>query len=149
MSAEKEELLIWKGCPPRALSDNRKLSRKLPTQSAFQRVVWQMRSGLLRASFSLDSPVPGREDASQQGSDHPPFDSAEAMIRIDASEYAEKHSIFCLIGAPPGYISRSGGQLTKHVHRKTQHKRIARIALMKVRIQRRRTCSLHSYHVIK
>lgn len=41
------------------------------------------------------------------------------MIRIDGSEYSEKHSIARLIGAPPGYIGHdSGGQLTEHVRRK-------------------------------
>lgn len=47
------------------------------------------------------------------------FDSADAMIRIDASEYYEKHSISRLIGAPPGYVGHdSGGQLTEYVRRK-------------------------------
>jgi ATP-dependent Clp protease ATP-binding subunit ClpA len=41
------------------------------------------------------------------------------MIRIDGSEYSEKHSIARLIGAPPGYIGHdSGGQLTEYVRRK-------------------------------
>ncbi len=41
------------------------------------------------------------------------------MIRIDASEYSEKHSISRLIGAPPGYVGPdSGGQLTEYVRRK-------------------------------
>jgi ATP-dependent Clp protease ATP-binding subunit ClpB len=41
------------------------------------------------------------------------------MIRIDASEYSEKHSISRLIGAPPGYVGHdSGGQLTEYVRRK-------------------------------
>ena len=41
------------------------------------------------------------------------------MIRIDASEYSEKHAISRLIGAPPGYIGHdSGGQLTEYVRRK-------------------------------
>ena len=41
------------------------------------------------------------------------------MIRIDASEYSQKHSISRLIGAPPGYIGHdSGGQLTEYVRRK-------------------------------
>jgi ATP-dependent Clp protease ATP-binding subunit ClpB len=41
------------------------------------------------------------------------------MIRIDASEYSEKHSISRLIGAPPGYIGHdAGGQLTEYVRRK-------------------------------
>ena len=41
------------------------------------------------------------------------------MIRIDASEYSEKHAISRLIGAPPGYIGHDqGGQLTDYVRRK-------------------------------
>ncbi|KZS89996.1 P-loop containing nucleoside triphosphate hydrolase protein [Sistotremastrum niveocremeum HHB9708] len=47
------------------------------------------------------------------------FDSPEAMIRIDGSEYSEKHSISRLIGAPPGYVGHdSGGQLTEYIRRK-------------------------------
>ena len=41
------------------------------------------------------------------------------MIRIDGSEYSEKHAISRLIGSPPGYIgSDDGGQLTEWVRRK-------------------------------
>jgi ATP-dependent Clp protease ATP-binding subunit ClpB len=47
------------------------------------------------------------------------FDSEEQMIRIDMSEYMEKHSISRLIGAPPGYVGyEEGGQLTEAVRRK-------------------------------
>ncbi len=47
------------------------------------------------------------------------FDSEAAMIRIDMSEYMEKHSVARLIGAPPGYIGYDeGGQLTEAVRRK-------------------------------
>jgi len=47
------------------------------------------------------------------------FDSPDAMIRIDSSEYSEKHSISRLIGSPPGYVGHSeGGQLTEYVRRK-------------------------------
>ncbi|KAE9408082.1 P-loop containing nucleoside triphosphate hydrolase protein [Gymnopus androsaceus JB14] len=47
------------------------------------------------------------------------FDSADAMIRIDGSEYSEKHSIARLIGAPPGYVGHeSGGALTEYIRRK-------------------------------
>ena len=47
------------------------------------------------------------------------FDSADAMIRIDMSEYMEKHSVSRLIGAPPGYVGYDeGGQLTEAVRRK-------------------------------
>lgn len=41
------------------------------------------------------------------------------MIRIDASEYSEKHSISRLIGSPPGYVGYDqGGQLTEYIRRK-------------------------------
>jgi ATP-dependent Clp protease ATP-binding subunit ClpB len=47
------------------------------------------------------------------------FDSEEAMIRIDMSEYMEKHSVARLIGAPPGYVGyEEGGHLTERVRRK-------------------------------
>ncbi len=47
------------------------------------------------------------------------FDDEEAMVRIDMSEYMEKHSVSRLIGAPPGYIGyEEGGQLTEAVRRR-------------------------------
>ena len=47
------------------------------------------------------------------------FDDESAMIRIDMSEYMEKHSVSRLIGAPPGYVGYDeGGQLTEAVRRK-------------------------------
>ena len=46
------------------------------------------------------------------------FDSEKLMIRIDMSEYMEKHSVSRLIGAPPGYVGyEEGGQLTEQVRR--------------------------------
>ncbi|MGK7905890.1 MAG: ATP-dependent chaperone ClpB [Synechococcus sp.] len=47
------------------------------------------------------------------------FDSEEAMVRIDMSEYMEKHAVSRLIGAPPGYVGYDeGGQLTEVVRRR-------------------------------
>jgi ATP-dependent Clp protease ATP-binding subunit ClpB len=47
------------------------------------------------------------------------FDSPDAMIRLDMSEYMEKHSVSRLIGAPPGYVGyEEGGHLTEAVRRK-------------------------------
>ncbi|MGI8459019.1 MAG: ATP-dependent chaperone ClpB [Propionibacteriaceae bacterium] len=47
------------------------------------------------------------------------FDDEQAMIRIDMSEYSEKHSVARLVGAPPGYIGyEEGGQLTEAVRRR-------------------------------
>jgi ATP-dependent Clp protease ATP-binding subunit ClpB len=47
------------------------------------------------------------------------FDSEDHLIRIDMSEYMEKHTVSRLIGAPPGYVGyEEGGQLTEQVRRK-------------------------------
>jgi ATP-dependent Clp protease ATP-binding subunit ClpB len=47
------------------------------------------------------------------------FDSEQAIVRIDMSEYMEKHSVARLIGAPPGYVGyEEGGQLTEAVRRR-------------------------------
>jgi ATP-dependent Clp protease ATP-binding subunit ClpB len=47
------------------------------------------------------------------------FDDEHAMIRLDMSEYMEKHSVARLIGAPPGYVGyEEGGQLTEQVRRR-------------------------------
>ncbi len=47
------------------------------------------------------------------------FDSPESMVRLDMSEYMEKHAVSRLIGAPPGYVGYDeGGQLTEAVRRK-------------------------------
>jgi ATP-dependent Clp protease ATP-binding subunit ClpB len=47
------------------------------------------------------------------------FDSEEAMVRIDMSEYMEKHTVSRLVGAPPGYVGyEEGGQLTEAVRRR-------------------------------
>ena len=47
------------------------------------------------------------------------FDDEHATVRLDMSEYMEKHSVARLIGAPPGYVGyEEGGQLTEHVRRR-------------------------------
>ena len=47
------------------------------------------------------------------------FDDERAMVRIDMSEYSEKHSVSRLVGAPPGYVGyEEGGQLTESVRRR-------------------------------
>ena len=47
------------------------------------------------------------------------FDSEEAMVRLDMSEYMEKHSVARLVGAPPGYVGyEEGGHLTESVRRR-------------------------------
>jgi ATP-dependent Clp protease ATP-binding subunit ClpB len=47
------------------------------------------------------------------------FDTEEAMVRIDMSEYMEKHAVSRLVGAPPGYVGyEEGGQLTESIRRR-------------------------------
>src|SRR5204863_7137258 len=47
------------------------------------------------------------------------FDDERAMVRIDMSEYQEKHTFARLVGAPPGYVGyEEGGQLTEAVRRR-------------------------------
>ena len=47
------------------------------------------------------------------------FDTDEALIRLDMSEYMEKHTVSRLLGAPPGYVGyEEGGQLTDAVRRR-------------------------------
>ncbi len=47
------------------------------------------------------------------------FDDERAMVRIDMSEYSEKHAVARLVGAPPGYVGyEEGGQLTEAVRRR-------------------------------
>ena len=54
------------------------------------------------------------------------FDSERAMVRIDMSEYQERHAVSRLIGAPPGYVGyEEGGQVTdRSPGRDAQHKEI-------------------------
>ncbi len=54
------------------------------------------------------------------------FDDERAMVRIDMSEYSEKHSVARLVGAPPGYVGYDeGGQLTEAVRRRPYSRRAA------------------------
>src|SRR5207249_5484892 len=47
------------------------------------------------------------------------FDDEQAMVRLDMSEYQERHTVARLIGAPPGYVGyEEGGQLTEAVRRR-------------------------------
>jgi len=47
------------------------------------------------------------------------FDDEKAMIRVDMSEYMEKHAVARMVGAPPGYVGfEEGGQLTEQIRRR-------------------------------
>ena len=65
-----------------------------------------------------NQPPPDNQSDPDSSPDSSLFDSEKHMIRIDMSEYMEKHSVSRLIGAPPGYVGHDeGGQLTEAVRR--------------------------------
>src|SRR5436190_672693 len=66
-----------------------------------------------------DGPVFLKEEVDADDVAEVMFDSQDAMVRIDMSEYMEKHSVSRLVGAPPGYVGyEEGGQLTEAVRRR-------------------------------
>ncbi len=87
---------------------------------------------VLRARCGLEGPATGRSAASSSWARRAwarpnwrgrwrefLFDDEHAMIRIDMSEYQEKHTVARLVGAPPGYVGyEEGGQLTEAVRRR-------------------------------
>ncbi|KAL7417045.1 P-loop containing nucleoside triphosphate hydrolase protein [Mrakia frigida] len=75
-----------------------------------QRLMTTEKQKLLHMEKILTRSLVGQPDA---------IKAADAMVRIDASEYSEKHSISRLIGSPPGYVGHEGGgQLTEAIRRK-------------------------------
>jgi ATP-dependent Clp protease ATP-binding subunit ClpB len=61
----------------------------------------------------------GWEDGDRPGLAEFLFDDERALVRLDMSEYMEKHSVARLIGRPPGYVGyEEGGQLTEAVRRR-------------------------------
>ncbi len=71
------------------------------------------------------------------------FDDERAIVRIDMSEYSEKHSVSRLVGAPPGYVGYDeGGQLTEAVRRRPYSVVLARSTRWRRRTRRSSTsCS--------
>src|SRR3989344_5121714 len=92
--------------------------------SAVARAIRRSRAGLTRgerpigAFLFLGPTGVGKTELSRALAEEL-FDSRDAMIRIDMSEYMERHAVSRLIGAPPGYVGyEEGGQLTEPVRRR-------------------------------
>ena len=69
-------------------------------------------------SFSWAQPASGKTELARALAEFL-FDDERAMMRIDMSEYQEKHTVSRLVGAPPGYVGyEEGGQLTEAVRRR-------------------------------
>lgn len=127
----------WTGIPPtklleterdRILSMGEKLKERVIGQNEAVEVVTQAiqrsRAGLSDPSKPIASLIflgptgVGKTELCKALSEFM-FDTEEAIIRIDMSEYMEKHSVSRLVGAPPGYVGYDeGGQLTDAVRRK-------------------------------
>lgn len=95
-----------------------------PAISAVSDAVRRARAGLQDASrpvgsfIFLGSTGVGKTELARSLADYL-FDDEHAMVRIDMSEYMERHSVSRLIGAPPGYVGYDeGGQLTEAVRRR-------------------------------
>lgn len=127
----------WTGIPVNRLQEGERRKLLLMEQRLAERVVGQKkaitavsnavrraRSGLqdenrpLGSFLFLGPTGVGKTELSKALAEYL-FDDESAMIRIDMSEYMEKHSVSRLIGAPPGYVGHEeGGQLSESVRRK-------------------------------
>jgi len=95
-----------------------------PAIEAVSHAVRRSRAGLqddmrpIGSFFFLGSTGVGKTELARTLADYL-FDDENSMIRIDMSEYMERHSVSRLVGAPPGYVGyEEGGQLTEPVRRK-------------------------------
>jgi len=135
--AIEEIITQWTGVPLKRLEDKDKLRMLQLQENLEERVIGQQDAvraisrAMQRSSVGLKSPT--RPVASMLFSGptgvgktelaralaHEVFGSRDTMIRLDMSEYMERHSVAKLIGAPPGYIGfGEGGKLTEAVRRR-------------------------------
>ena len=127
---------MWTGIPLKSISETEteklihleeRLHKRVIGQeqavSAVARAVRRNRSGFTKkhkpASFIFVGPTGVGKTELVKALAEVMFDSEEALIRIDMSEYMESHSVSKMIGSPPGYVGHEdSGQLTEQVRRK-------------------------------
>ena len=84
------------------------------------------RTGRSARSCSSARPASGKTELARALAEFL-FDDERAMVRVDMSEYQERHAVSRLVGAPPGYVGyEEGGQLTEAVRRRPYTRRAAR-----------------------
>ncbi len=118
MDAERERLLDLESCI------HRRVVGQDPAVSAICQAVRRSRAGIgdparpIGVFMFLGPTGVGKTEVSKALADAL-FDSEQALVRMDMSEFMEKHSVARLIGAPPGYIGyEEGGQLTEAIRRR-------------------------------
>ncbi|BAZ44408.1 ATP-dependent Clp protease, ATP-binding subunit [Chondrocystis sp. NIES-4102] len=132
-----EIIAKWTGIPLRKLIESEKSKLLLLEEALHERVIGQeeavtavadaiqrSRAGLAdpqrpTASFIFLGPTGVGKTELAKALAQNLFDTQEALIRIDMSEYMEKHAVSRLVGAPPGYVGYDeGGQLTEAIRRR-------------------------------
>ncbi len=132
-----EIIAKWTGIPLRKLIESEKTKLLHLEAELHERVIGQeeavtaaadaiqrSRAGLSdpqrpTASFIFLGPTGVGKTELAKALAHSLFDTEEALVRIDMSEYMEKHSVSRLVGAPPGYVGYDeGGQLTEAIRRR-------------------------------
>jgi len=117
MESEIQKLVRMKTTSSSASSGRRKRSAQSPTPCAAR--ARAQRSSRPIGSFIFMGPTGvGKTELARALAEFL-FDDENAMVRIDMSEYMERHAVARLIGAPPGYVGyEEGGQLTEAIRRR-------------------------------
>ena len=117
LEGERDKLLAWRRTCAGAWSARTRRSSRWPTRSGAR----ARAPGPEPADRLVPLPRPDRrrQDRADRALAEFLFDDEQAMVRIDMSEYMEKHTVARLIGAPPGYVGyEEGGSLTEAVRRR-------------------------------
>jgi ATP-dependent Clp protease ATP-binding subunit ClpB len=119
LEGEREKLLRMEEALQQARGrPGRGSARSSPMRSAARAPGCPTRTGRTARSCSSARPASARPSCARRWPEFL-FDTEEAMVRIDMSEFMEKHSVARLIGAPPGYVGyEEGGYLTEAVRRR-------------------------------
>ena len=108
----------WRTSSTPGSSARTRRSRRWPTPSGAAGPACRTRTGRSARSSSSGPTGVGKTELARALAEFL-FDDDRAMVRIDMSEYMEKHTVSRLVGAPPGYVGyEEGGQLTEAVRRR-------------------------------